>query len=100
MILFDQAQAGYSARPTTSRQGPQKDSAPLPRIRTVMILRTNSPRTDTAATLAMFRAMRPNAFCAEVQKLVEKIAVCERCEQAERFRIDVGFGRVSSVGQQ
>lgn len=43
--------------------------------RTVIMLSTNSPRRDTAATLAMFRAMRKKAFLAEVQKFVEKIAV-------------------------
>lgn len=43
-------------------------TAPL--VRTVMV--------DMAATRAMFRAIRKNAFLAEVQKFVEKIAVCER----------------------
>lgn len=41
-----------------------------------MMVRTNPPRMDTAATRAMFRAMRKNAFLAEVEKFVEKIAVC------------------------
>lgn len=40
-----------------------------------MMLSINPPRIDTAATLAMFRAMRKKAFLAEVQKFVEKIAV-------------------------
>ena len=43
-----------------------------------MMVRTNPPRMDTAATRAIFRAIRKNAFLAEVQKFVEKIAVCRK----------------------
>ena len=50
-----------------------------------MMVRTNPPRMDTAATRAMFRAMRKNAFLADVQKFVEKIAVCKK-EGGERIQ--------------
>ena len=81
----------------TSRESIRSIAAPsnishVALVRTVTMVRTKPPRMDTAATRAMFRAMRKNAFRAEVQKFVEKIAVCRReggREGVEQIQVQV-----------